>query len=352
MKARIKTVRWLPAVLIACTVATCNGGGGDEDADAVSDPPVDMPSDVQGDDPPDTADLPDSADTAIDPDADAGDGGEDTVGPGCGNGVCDDGEDWESCPQDCTVPPEVATLLWFEDWELAEGGYGRWTSSDYGSDWNDGLCHDNGYSEGTSVSPTHSHRSEITCSIDQSHRGYGGLQFDGDSVVPAYTNTGTGIDAPHGVVNIFWSRLDVPYAFGDGKWFSFWTVNNSCDWSDRVVTLGLENASNVLTPAHILNTGGTVEFDPEAPAFPVGEWARITIYINYHDGVMHLWQDGRTVCHCTFSRPAATICQWHWGAYASGDNDDIVLYEDDNSIWKLNRPWTDFSVEPRFVVEP
>ena len=64
MKVRIKICRWLLAVLMVCMVAACNGGGGDEDADADSDPTVDTPSDVQGDDPQDTADLSDAADTA------------------------------------------------------------------------------------------------------------------------------------------------------------------------------------------------------------------------------------------------------------------------------------------------
>jgi hypothetical protein len=50
----------------------------------------------------------------------------------------------------------------------------------------------------------------------------------------------------------------------------------------------------------------------------------------------------------TFVHPKQTICQWHWGAYASGDNDNLVLFEDDNSIWKLGEEWQDMSVEPYF----
>jgi hypothetical protein len=335
----------LTAVAWSCGV----DGGVDTDADVPTDGMEDAPADMAADDGSDAA--PDREDAGEAP-QEALETTGDTPGPECGNGVCETGETRESCPTDCEVPPEVATLLWFEDWELPGGGYSRWTSEDYGNDWNGGFCHANGYSEDTAVSPTHSHRSEITCTSTESHRGYGGLQFDGDTVLPAYTNSGVGIDAPYGVVNTFWSRLEVPYTFGGGRWFSFWTVNNSCDWTDDVVTLGLENDSNILTPAHIVNTGGTVDFDPGAPAFPVGAWARITIYINYHDGVMHVWQDGQSVCHGTFSRSTPVICQWHWGAYASGDNDDIVLYEDDNSIWKLNQPWADFGVEPLFPVNP
>ena len=242
-----------------------------------------------------------------------------------------------------TEPCVRATLLWSEDFET--GDYSRWTSSDYGNGWGD-ACQSNGFSTDRAVSGTRSHRSEIVCALGESHRGYGGLQFDGDSVVPAYTNTGTGIDAPHGVVNTYWSWLDAPYDFASGRWFSFWTVNSDCGWGERVITLGLEDASWKLTPAHIASTGGTVDFVPDPPTFPRAEWVRTTIYVNYHAGEMHVWQNGQSLLHATFSRPTNDICQWHWGAYASGDNTDVVLYEDDNAIWKLDEPWTDWDREP------
>lgn len=236
-----------------------------------------------------------------------------------------------------------ARLLWFEDFE--GGDYDRWTSNGYGADWG-GPCDYNERSMDQAVSGGWSNRSEITCAIDESHRGYGGLQFDGDDVVEAYTNTGSGIDAPFGVVNTYWSWLEVPYPFENGRWFSFFTVNNSCDWSDQVITLGLEDPSNRLTPAHILTTGGTVEFVDGAPGFPLGQWVRTTIYVNYVEGRMHLWQDGVELLDATFSRGDTDMCQWHWGMYASSDNTDVVLYEDDLSLWKLEEPWVDFAVEP------
>ncbi|MCX4247260.1 hypothetical protein [Paraliomyxa miuraensis] len=236
-----------------------------------------------------------------------------------------------------------ARLLWFEDFE--NGDYDRWTSNTYGADWG-GPCDYNELSMDRAVSGSWSNRSEITCVTPESHRGYGGLQFDGDDVVEAYTNTGSGIDAPHGVINTYWSWLEVPYPFENGRWFSPFTVNNACDWSDNVITLGLEDPSNRITPAHVLNTGGTVTFAENAPSFPLGQWVRTTIYVNYHEGRMHVWQDGAELVDATFSRSDTDLCQWHWGMYASGDNDDIVLYEDDNSLWKLEEPWVDFTVEP------
>lgn len=237
-----------------------------------------------------------------------------------------------------------ARRLFFEDFE--SGGYSRWTSMTYNADWGD-TCQSNGLSTREAVSGSTSQRSEIVCAGTESHRGYGGLQFDGDSVVPAYTNTGVGIDAPFGVVNTYWSRLETPYDFEGGRWFSFFTVQSDCSWaSEPVLTLGLENTTWRLTPAHVISTGGTVTFEADAPAFPRDQWVRTTIYVNYVEGELHVWQDGASVLHATFSRPTTDLCQWHWGAYASGDNDDVVLYEDDISIWKLEEAWTDWEREP------
>lgn len=267
----------------------------------------------------------------------------------CGGGPSTDdrSSDAATSTDDAPSGPCVnAKRLWFEDWET--GDYRRWTSMSYGGDWGN-ECQSNGFSTERSVSGTRSHRSEIVCAYTAEgnvHRGYGGLQFDGDEVVPAYTNTGMGIDAPGGVVNTFHVWLESPTVFQNGTWFSLWTVNGSCDWTEQVLTLGLEDASNRLAAAHYQPGGGTRTFEPDAPGLPRNQWVRITIYVNYHDEVMHVWQDGVSISHVTFSRASTRMCQWHWGAYASGDNTDVVLYEDDNSLWKLDEPWTDFAVEP------
>ncbi len=50
---------------------------------------------------------------------------------------------------------------------------------------------------------------------------------------------------------------------------------------------------------------------------------------------MRVWLNGQKVFDATFTRPSRRLCQWHWGNYASADNYDITLYEDDISIWKL-----------------
>jgi hypothetical protein len=269
--------------------------------------------------------------------ADAGDASirDGAAGANANDAGARDGDAATSCVK--------AKLLWSEDFET--GDYSRWTSQTYDGNWGND-CQSNGFSTVHALSGTHSHRSEIVCAYTESHRGYGGLQFAGDAVVSKYTNTGVGTDAPYGVINTFHSWLDTPTVFQNGKWFSPWTVNDDCGWADEVMTLGLEDPTNKLAAAHYQAGGGTRVFAPNAPAFPTGRWVRVTVYVNYYDGTMHYWQDGAEVAHVTFVRPKKTICQWHWGMYASADNDNIVLFEDDNSIWKLDEAWTDFKKEP------
>jgi hypothetical protein len=242
----------------------------------------------------------------------------------------------------------LAHRLFREDFE--DGDYSRWTGGTYHGDWGPESrhCRDAGFSTDVVRSGQRAHRSAVTCrSHTHVHRGYGGLQLSGEEVVPRYTNRGVGTDAPHGMVTTFWVWIDVPYRFQNGRWLSLWTVNTDCGYEEEVVTLGLESAEHRLAPAHV--TGTVVS--PDAPTMPLREWARVTIYVNAHSGTLHVWQDGQHVTRSSFRRASNTLCQWHWGLYASGDNDRVVVHEDDISLWVLDEEWTDFSREP-YLDEP
>lgn len=239
-----------------------------------------------------------------------------------------------------------ATELWREDFET--GDYRRWSGRSYFDGWGD-RCQGNALSTEHPRSGLYAQRSEIVCassSPDGVHRGYGGLQFSGTEVQPEYTNMGTGLDAPDGIVTTFWTWLEAGYPFGGGRWVSLFTINPTCDYTQRVVTLGIDNADGVLRAAHYWPEG-TMTIEPGAPAFPTGRWVRLTVYMNLYTGDMHVWQDGRSISHVSgITRASRFMCQWHWGLYASGDNTDVVMYEDDKIVWRMDQPWTDWSREP------
>ena len=241
--------------------------------------------------------------------------------------------------------------MWFDDFET--GDHSRWTGSYYDESWGDD-CQSTALETSAAQSGLYAQRSEIVCPVtppDTEHRGYGGLQFSGDTVLPNFTNTGAGLEAPHGIVTTFWTKLDAGYSFGGGRWVSLFTVNPTCNYTERPMTLGLDQPDHILRSAHWWPDGAST-LEPSAPSMPMGRWVRITVYLNHATGVMHTWQDGASVEHVTgIVRASHLYCQWHWGLYASGDNDDIVLREDDKVVWRLGEPWTDFSREPWLGME-
>lgn len=238
---------------------------------------------------------------------------------------------------------QPATLLWSTNFET--GDYSAFTGNFYDNDSSE--CNTAQIDTDRSVSPTRSSRSRISCAKpDSSHRGYGGVQFRGDTPMESYTNSGSGIDAPNGVVSTWWVWLDTPYDFENGRWFSWFTANGACNYGETVITLGLSDATRQVRSGHIPGTGGQITYAPNAPTYPLRTWARFTVYLNYYEGVMRVWMNAQKVFDATFSRPSRQICQWHWGNYASAGNSDITLYEDDMSIWKLTAPLSDTTGEP------
>ncbi len=237
-----------------------------------------------------------------------------------------------------------AQSIWSEDFETRD--FSRWTSRTYFRDWGpeSAACRDTRFAREHRRSGRWSLRSTITCpSHTDVHRGYGGIQLDHDTVLAEFTNEGHGLDAPHGALTTFWVWLDAPREFGDGRWVSLWTVNTDCGYQEEVVTLGVDSPSRRLTPAHVRET----TFAPDAPRLPLRRWVRVTVLVNAARGELDAWQDGRWVVRSRFARPTSDLCQWHWGLYASGDNDALTLYEDDIAVWRLDEDWSARSREPR-----
>lgn len=237
-----------------------------------------------------------------------------------------------------------ADLVFAEDFE--SGGPRAFTGMTYNDAWGDG-CQSTATRSGLAHGGSFAQRSEIVCaSREDVHRGYGGIQLDGDRVAPAYTNTGVGLVAPSGVVSTHWVHLRAGAPFQDGRWLTVFSLEPSCDYTSRVLTVGLDRADGLLHAAHYWPEGSE-RVEPGAVPMPREQWVRLTFYLDLDDGVLHVWQDGRSTLHVTgIVRAPTSYCQWHWGLYASGNNTDVVLHEDDFALHRLDAPWTDWSREP------
>ncbi|HWB19111.1 MAG TPA: hypothetical protein VG711_02340 [Phycisphaerales bacterium] len=246
---------------------------------------------------------------------------------------------WGECS--CTAQSNCVSVtpLWCEDWNL--NNYSRW-SDDYDHNV---TCAPNGFASDKFITPGLSHKSRVTCATSDSHRGYGGLRFQGNAIIPVQQSSTGGTNAPNGVLVTFYSWLSTSYTFNTSKWISFMTVTDDCsnNWNN-VITLNIDDSSMRVKPVHVTS----VSYASGAPAMPLSQWVRTKVYINYNTGAMHVWQNGRKICSATFTRDVHTMCQWHFGLYASGPNDNITLYEEDLSIVKLNQPLTNFTDEPWF----
>jgi|RhiMethySRZTD1v2_1073278.scaffolds.fasta_scaffold00709_14 hypothetical protein len=249
----------------------------------------------------------------------------------------------------CAVPPPSqgeGYVVWCEDW--ANANYARWTSA-YNGDTD--PCTVAGFDTTRFQSPSMSMHSQVTCvgGVNGVHRGYGGLRFFGEYVLPNFaTPSAGGIQAPYGIVIQFRNYLSVPYLFNAQDydlWMSMLTVTDDCSnaWH-RVITLNIDDTTMRLRPQHV--TG--VQYVFGAPSFPRDVWNRVTVYVNIGEGTMHVWQNGIKICQAWFTRPTAQACQFHFGLYCSGANSNISYYEDDFRIIKLTQPLTNFQGEPAF----
>ncbi len=257
---------------------------------------------------------------------------------------------WGACPGQSSNEGE-GYVVWCEDW--ANANFSRWSSA-YGNDTN--PCTDHGFNTQDFRSSPQSIRSQFTCTGTGTggvHRGYGGLRFQGESVLPTFAmNSSGGIQTPHGIVVQFKAKLSVPYvmnAVDHGRWISIMTVTDNCTnaWHG-VVTINISDTTMRLRPQHVT----ALQYVLGAPEFTRDQWHRVTAYINMSvnggQGEMHIWQDGQKVCRTWFTRPTQQYCQFHWGLYGSHNNGDVTYLEDDFRIIKLNQPLLNTDDEPIF----
>lgn len=271
----------------------------------------------------------DSTDVAT---ADAGDGA-------VTSDVTSESPDAEAPPPACVNAP--GTLLFYEDYESGE--LSRWTSD---GNVGQGACQNTFVGNERAFGGGFALDSTLTCAPGNDAEHYLALQFDGDDVLSAFRQNGSGIDAPFGVVISFDVWAELGFTPGTDRWLSLALLSGTCDWSDTVLSVATLGAGAPLGVAHGDANGGT-EYDYSgAPVAARSEWSHVTVYVNYYEQVLSVWQDGILASRAEFERPGNTLCHIWLGAAFGANSVDSRVYQDNVTIWRLSAPLSDADSEP------
>ncbi len=269
-------------------------------------------------------------------------GEQTTVSDEAGAAESDAGVDaggWGNWLDECAAAD--GTLLFYDDYEL--GDFSRWTFDDnVGQD----ACQTTDVSDERVFEGEFALSSTLTCAPGSEAEHYAALQFAGDELLGEFDNSEEGIDAPNGVVISFDLWAELGFAATADQWVSFLLLSGSCDWTDPVLSVATPGAGEPLGISHGDEDGGT-EYDyPDAPVAAQSEWSRVTVYVNYYEQVLTVWQDGVLASRAEFVRPGNTLCHVWVGAGFGADSVDSQVYEDNVMVWRLSAPLDDADTEP------
>jgi hypothetical protein len=232
-------------------------------------------------------------------------------------------------------------LLFGEDYEL--GDFSRWTfDGNVGQD----TCQTTEVNDARVWEGELSLSSTLTCAPEDQDEHYAALQFAGDMVLSQFDNSDEGIDAPNGVVVSFELWTELGFGGGAEEWVSFLLLSGTCDWSDTVLSVASTGSGDTLGISHGDVNGGSELVNGGAPPLADGEWTRVTVYVNYYEQVLSVWQDGVFVTRANFVRPGNTLCHVWFGAAFGPAAVDSQVFEDNFRIWRLDAPLTDPDSEP------
>jgi hypothetical protein len=188
-------------------------------------------------------------------------------------------------------------------------------------------------------------RAWVTAPAGSNHRPYPALHADDPN------NVTEPIATP--AVSTWWVWLDCDWAaMGTQQWISLGTWTNNEAWVVHTVSV----RDRRLEFAHTDPFAGEWIGPLPRPAFPLRQWVRLTMYLDYHgtDGFVQLWQDGVPVMRADWRlpMPGTDLLRAHWGLYAHPGVASATLYNDELAIWSLSEPLTDLVSEPLPAPEP
>jgi len=264
----------------------------------------------------------------------------------------------------------TATLVWEDDYDginWLDGnndGVNEWHSyneNTAGADWSI-INKSQAELEGvdiTGVLGDKLYKGEITATSPSSHRAYPLTHLDdeGYGEQPEFTE---GIPSP--MVNQWYVWWDPENIDLDGKWMHFATWSNNPDWNVNTLTVIDGGTEPYILDIQSGDKLKQVQYHANR-AVPTKQWIRFTVYIDYgyengggtdNDGIMAVWMNGTLIATGTgnhldpdnIATGSPYLKRAHWGLYASGNCDRGIWYEDENKIWNLYSPLTNFDIEP------
>lgn len=198
---------------------------------------------------------------------------------------------------------------------------------------------------------------QIKKPFTSSHRAYPSIHFDQAKDGGGHPDYPQGIPSP--MVNQWWVWWD-PEGGLTSCWKHLATWSNNTDWTIHGLLAGKSGDVYRLT----FNNGKVKvvnEFNQDQNNVPIGKWFRVTAYIDYskdngggdNDGFAAYWLDDALVATVSgkYLSPLPTnhttyLKRAHWGLYAEGSCDSGRWIEDDNLIWTLDEPMTEFERVP------
>jgi hypothetical protein len=242
-------------------------------------------------------------------------------------------------------PNRSCTLVWESGFET--GFPGEWSGYDNGSWSPDGNMPAGRVSAWTIVDRAsgepvlegdHAYRGWITAAAGDSHRAYPGIH-DHVYATP--------------LVNTFWVYLDVDTdRLGGGDWVHFGTWGNWTGTDGQWALHTMSMRDRRVEFAHTDPFLGEWIGPSPAPDFPLRQWVRFTVYIDYAGttGFVQAWQDGVPILRADVSQLAAhpgdSLITAHWGMYAAAAVDHGTQYNDAIRLWALDAPLSDLQTEP------
>lgn len=260
----------------------------------------------------------------------------------------------------------AATMVWQDSWETldvsnlkASDSFLNYDPQTSGANLWEVITKAQAQAEGIDVSAIDGnklYRAEILMTHNDSHRAYPVVHFDqaGNGQNPNFPD---GVPSPYVAQWWVWWNPDGGYS----GWNHLATFANNDSWTVHTINVAPVNSTTGRISLKNGNKVKTEEFFA-GNVVPVGEWFRMTVYVDYdyengggdNNGIEVVWIDdqlaaigkGGYLSPSNVSGGTSFLKRAHWGLYADESSSAGRWYEDNTKIWTTGTALTQFNSVP------